>query len=572
MENSNAKEIKLVKRRNPLNPIHFLWIGPVVGFVITSIIAILNWKWLDEGKVAKRTFVYFILAVIVILMIEIFMSLEDILFRNLFLICNLLVGVLFMRLQRKIFAVYLETHRQDAIFSVTSKERFIRILKGVLCGSLIGTALGVGLKDTLSFWLYNTRNSYFVLGPIPGLFLGLTIGAVLSGIKKSSSSSWDNIKGAINAIIGTVVAIFYACIVFGTIVEVFWFETLDRPWPDFLPSPEVLFILFWYLLGLLGGLIGGLIGIHSKRIGTLFARNIIVLIVGIVIFLNLGLYLGARPYLYYNVSMFLCEHQKWNWALLGFNKAREVKCDFVDAHKAVAHYIYENRGMFFEALKEYRKALMLNPNDEGVKKDIKRIESSLVGEIRGRVLLKNRKDHRGITISIFDGFMTSHTITDENGFFEIPIFKVTKGTIVFVFMSKDGYFPEIRSIVITTSQTYDSIPERKTYEVSQVILNPIKKNQTGVIIGVCYTVISGGKLVPHYGISSTKANMAIKAKSGKLQYSTTSFLDGSYKIVVPKGDYEVYWGEGNFNRARKIKVKRGKTYILNIPLGRILVD
>lgn len=226
--------------------------------------------------------------------------------------------------------------------------------------------------------------------------------------------------------------------------------------------------------------------------------------------------------------------------------------------------IYRRANQFQQALDQYKELMDKYSNSvysEYAKEKSREIQSLQRGIVKGRVYLKQKQEHGDITLVIFNGFSTSSNITSVDGSFEAPIFESSGGTFISVFALKDGYLPQVKNI---------SIPNQYELSMDTLTLLPMQTQKKGVLVGVCFRTIRGGKLTSRQGINSFRSECKISLKSAKELLTTQSNSEGVFLVSLTRGDYELTVTD--FNIKEFVTISAGHTTIQNINLGEIKID
>lgn len=224
--------------------------------------------------------------------------------------------------------------------------------------------------------------------------------------------------------------------------------------------------------------------------------------------------------------------------------------------------IYLRAGDFTRAIEAFQRVIESYPQSyhtTTARDNIDEISEQKIGDICGKVLLEGRKDHSDITISIFNGFSLYSTSTKKDGSYCIPLYKSTEGTYISVFASKTGYMPQV-----------SNIPVKQHIGVPKMTLKTISNPNLGVLVGVCYKSISGGKIRFHYGIDSYDMNLEIHIKAKGSERNVKCDGNGIYMLVLPKGSYTI--ATGRSYTVDDIIVEKGKTTIQNLFSGGTMID
>ncbi|MEM2991203.1 MAG: hypothetical protein QXQ02_08490 [Halobacteria archaeon] len=193
-----------------------------------------------------------------------------------------------------------------------------------------------------------------------------------------------------------------------------------------------------------------------------------------------------------------------------------------------------------------------------------------VGEIIGRVLFSDKGEACGVKITIFNGFdnNTVEVYTQADGSFKAPIIKSSKEGIIrgapiyiSIFATYDGYLPFVKNIPVT-----------EKIHLSDIILEPLTERSRGVLTGVFYQPIRGGKIRRVYGIHQYVKNAAINLEdeAGNL-FKTSSGEEGVFKLLLPPGNYRMM-EVPILKRGYQINILEGVTTIFNIGRPSIMVD
>jgi len=157
---------------------------------------------------------------------------------------------------------------------------------------------------------------------------------------------------------------------------------------------------------------------------------------------------------------------------------------------------------------------------------------------------------------VFDG-IKMHAFTLPPGGFEIP-HTVTEGLYGVVFITKDGFRPE------TVPFAADGAP----VEAGEISLRRMGDTGMGIITGVVYKPVRGGKLRRHNGIGRLFKGERITI-NGAVTYSAVSDERGVFMMELPVGEYGLVFGN---KTAGNVTISQGKTAIRNIRKGTVLAD
>lgn len=163
-------------------------------------------------------------------------------------------------------------------------------------------------------------------------------------------------------------------------------------------------------------------------------------------------------------------------------------------------------------------------------------------------------------VSIFDG-ITLKPIKISNGRFREE-HTITSGYYGVLFFTRQGFYPEILVFKV----------KDEPIRINKISLKPLKEPQKGILTGVIYKPVRGGKLREHKGIFQTFKNEKInliKDDKEKVSYDVATDDNGIFMIELIPGEYSVVF---NNREAGKVHIERGKTTIKNIQKGAVLID
>lgn len=230
-------------------------------------------------------------------------------------------------------------------------------------------------------------------------------------------------------------------------------------------------------------------------------------------------------------------------------------------------HIYKHAGLYSKALsafetveKEYKQSFP-DRFAKYANENYREIASHQVATISGTVSLSGEKDSSGVTIKVFNGFEESETMTLQNGKYSMPLFSSTPGTMFSLFAYKQGYNPTI------INKKFERSSE---IEIEKINLKKIPDKDVGIVAGVVFTPISGGKIKPHHGIARYLKEYKIEFSKLSIKalneiFSTLSNDSGIYIISLAPGLYL-------FNNEKEIRVNKKEVRIFNIGKANILVD
>jgi len=136
---------------------------------------------------------------------------------------------------------------------------------------------------------------------------------------------------------------------------------------------------------------------------------------------------------------------------------------------------------------------------------------------------------------------------------------ITPGHYGVIFFSKNGFYPRAEIFKV----------HAKPAEIDKVSLKPLKDAGRGVLTGVVYKPVTGGKLREHKGIFQTFKGEKIILISGNISLDVTTDEMGIFSSELLPGDYDVVFKNENAGMAH---ITRGETTIMNIQKGMVLKD
>jgi hypothetical protein len=239
-------------------------------------------------------------------------------------------------------------------------------------------------------------------------------------------------------------------------------------------------------------------------------------------------------------------------------------------------HIYKNAGLYSKALSVYQdvenKYAMVFPTRfaKYARENLDIIVSKQVAVISGEIHEKGGGGFEDVTIKVFNGFEQSETKSGPDGRFSIPLFSSSPGTKLSLFAIREGYKP---TVVV---MGFDGRPE---IQIKKIILETLCDKDTGVLTGVIFVPVSGGKLRPHHGISRF-SRQAIKiskvtarqvtggGKEVEDEITVSSDETGIYTAFLSSGSYVLNCGK----KERFFKIEKGEITIINLSHGKIFVD
>lgn len=249
--------------------------------------------------------------------------------------------------------------------------------------------------------------------------------------------------------------------------------------------------------------------------------------------------------------------------------------DYVARIMLKVGHIYKRAGLYSKALFNFKKVeekyknIFPNRFAKYARENYDDVASKQVAVISGEVVLEDNDTYEGVTIKVFNGFEESEAKTLKKGEYSISLFSSTPHTGFTLYAYKKGYKPYI------VTKAFDGSSK---IVMKKIQLKKLLEKDLGVVAGVIFVPVSGGKRKPHHGIGGFKKH---KIKFTKLSESTngkeamkgdviivSSNDDGVYTTSLAAGLYLMK----NEGKEKMFKLRRGEVRILNIRQGGILVD
>ncbi|MBI5408087.1 MAG: hypothetical protein HZA14_01825 [Nitrospirae bacterium] len=160
-------------------------------------------------------------------------------------------------------------------------------------------------------------------------------------------------------------------------------------------------------------------------------------------------------------------------------------------------------------------------------------------------------------ITIFDGTALKNVPVSNGKFTEAH--GITPGYYGVLFFTKEGSYPET---ILFKAQD-------RSMKGDSVSLKSLKDAGKGVLTGVVYKPVTGGKLREHKGIFQTFKGEKIHLVKDSVSRETTTDDKGIFMIELLPGEYEIVF---NGRNAGKALIEKGKTTVKNIQKGVVLKD
>jgi len=160
-------------------------------------------------------------------------------------------------------------------------------------------------------------------------------------------------------------------------------------------------------------------------------------------------------------------------------------------------------------------------------------------------------------IYIFDGTTLKPLQVSNRGF--LTVHGISAGYYGALFFTRQGFYP--KTLVFKA--------EEEIVKIAKLSLNPLKDTSKGVLTGIVYKPVRGGKLREHTGILQTFKDERIDLIRDNLSYKVTTDDDGIFMLELLPGEYKVLFGNGDIGT---VVIEKGKTTIKTIQRGMVLVD
>jgi len=249
--------------------------------------------------------------------------------------------------------------------------------------------------------------------------------------------------------------------------------------------------------------------------------------------------------------------------------------DYVAGIMLKVGHIYKRAGLYSKALSDFEKVEEKYKNifpdrfAKYARENYDDIASKQVAVISGEVVLEDNDTYEGVTIKVFNGFEESEAKTLKKGEYSLSLFSSTPHTGFSLCAYKKGCKPYMVTNVFDGSSKI---------VMKKIQLKKVLEKDHGVVTGVVYIPVSGGKRKPHHGIGGFKKH---KIKFTKLSESTNG--KGAAKgdvIIVSSNDDGVYTASlaaglylvKNEGKEKMFTLKSGEVRILHIMQGGVLVD
>jgi hypothetical protein len=159
------------------------------------------------------------------------------------------------------------------------------------------------------------------------------------------------------------------------------------------------------------------------------------------------------------------------------------------------------------------------------------------------------------------------TLFDGIGLKVIPVLKnkffgphgITLNYSGVLYFTKQGHYPET---IIFKAQD-------KLLTIDNVSLLPLKDTGKGVLTGVVYKPVTGGKIKEHKGIARMFKGEKVSIVKDNLPQEVITDDNGVFMIELLPGEYDIVFNKKNVHR---VLIEKGRTTLENIQKGILLVD
>ena len=128
-----------------------------------------------------------------------------------------------------------------------------------------------------------------------------------------------------------------------------------------------------------------------------------------------------------------------------------------------------------------------------------------------------------------------------------------------LYFTRQGYYPET---VVFKAQD-------KPVIIDDVTLVPLRDPMKGLLTGVVYKPVTGGKFKEHNGIARTFKGEKIRIVEDDSPQEVITDDNGVFMIELLPGEYDIFFSNMNVGKAL---VEINKTTIRNIQKGVVLID
>lgn len=174
----------------------------------------------------------------------------------------------------------------------------------------------------------------------------------------------------------------------------------------------------------------------------------------------------------------------------------------------------------------------------------------------------NRDDMRGhiihrVEVSVFDGTALKSVAVSGNEF--LYRHGITLNYSGVLYFTGQGHYPE--TIIFNA--------KKESFKNDRVSLTPLKNSEEGVLTGVVYKPVSGGKRIEHKGIARLFGNEKVSIVNNDTAREVVTDDNGVFMVGLLPGEYDIFF---NNKQVSRVLIENSKTTIRNIQKGILLID
>ncbi|RJR16491.1 MAG: hypothetical protein C4581_09710 [Nitrospiraceae bacterium] len=174
----------------------------------------------------------------------------------------------------------------------------------------------------------------------------------------------------------------------------------------------------------------------------------------------------------------------------------------------------------------------------------------------------NREDIRGkvsnhVEAAVFDG-TDLKTISVSGNRSSVP-HGITLNYSGVLYCTRQGYYPQ--TIIFKAME--------ESFMMDSVSLKPLINSEVGVLTGVVYKPVTGGKLEGHRGIARLFGNEKVSIVNDDTAREVITDDYGVFMIGLLPGKYDIVF---NNKKVSMVLIEKSRTTIRNIQKGVMLID
>ncbi|MBI4685481.1 MAG: carboxypeptidase regulatory-like domain-containing protein [Nitrospirae bacterium] len=171
---------------------------------------------------------------------------------------------------------------------------------------------------------------------------------------------------------------------------------------------------------------------------------------------------------------------------------------------------------------------------------------------------KNIEDgDNDMQISIFDGSALKNIKGSKHKF--VAEHNISSDYYGVIFITKKGFYP--KAVLFKSTG--------RPVEMDKPDLKRLKETNVGILTGVVYKAVTGGKIREHNGIITTFKDELVTFMKDFFPHTAVTDENGIFMILLDAGEYNIVFGS---KETGKITIEPGKTVIKNIQKGLRLID